>query len=736
MSRIRLLALAIASACIVTTDAGAVTFKTLYAFAASSAGATPYAGLVASGKLLYGTTPQGGTSYDGTVFQVDPSTGATTTIHSFIGSDGTGPVAAVLPWHGVLLGTTQAGGADHEGTVFKLDPIKGILTTLYAFTGGADGAFPSGSLITLGNSVFGTTSAGGASSAGTVFKIDMNTGIMRTLHTFTGGNDGARPYAALTFVGGLLYGTTYSGGASGVGTIFSVDPNSGAEKTRYTFTGPANGANPEGGLVFDGTMLYGAASSSGPGGYGTVFSFDPASDLESTIYSFAGQADGAFPSGNLTMANGLLYGTTESGTPGGTRGGTVFAVDSTTGAETTLYGFPGSDAPGPSGVSPLAGVIAFNGSLYGTAAYGGSGGGGTVFGLDIATASFSVLHAFPDDFSTTNINSSLISAHGRLVGTSSQGDATGYGIVYDYNVASATLQVLHTFTGGSDGVAPQAAVIDLAGTLLGTTTGSNGFGTVFTASLKTGAETPVYQFSNSGYGGNPKAPLIEVGNELYGTTYGGYATFGSIYSLNPSTYAEVSLAGFSNGQNNGALPDGPLLNVNGTLYGTTAGFYNDDDGTIFTYSIASHALGTAHAFSGGDGKTPVGALIQIGALLYGVTEQGGAASNGTVFSFNPQTNAIRTLHSFTGGADGADPRANPIYDHGKLVGTTSAGANGYGSIYTLNVTTGKLQTLYTFRGSDDGGAPGAALLPIGKILYGTTNGAGANGRGTIFSLAP
>jgi uncharacterized repeat protein (TIGR03803 family) len=83
-------------------------------------------------------------------------------------------------------------------------------------------------LILSGNVLYGTASAGGAGAAGAVYSLNLNTSQFSTIRSFTapagGGTnmDGAFPVAPVLLLGGSLYGTTFSGGPGGVGTVFSL----------------------------------------------------------------------------------------------------------------------------------------------------------------------------------------------------------------------------------------------------------------------------------------------------------------------------------------------------------------------------------------------------------------------------------------------------------------------------------------------------------------------------------
>ena len=144
---------------------------------------------------------------------VAPAFAAETVLHSFTPfANGTGPDASVCFGPSGIYGTASGGGPEDAGLIWKIDN-HGRETTLYAFTGGSDGAAPYSPLLcNEDGSVYGTTSGGGASGAGTVFRVDAD-GHEVVVYSFTGGTDGAYPYAGLVQdFAGNLYGTTSGGG--------------------------------------------------------------------------------------------------------------------------------------------------------------------------------------------------------------------------------------------------------------------------------------------------------------------------------------------------------------------------------------------------------------------------------------------------------------------------------------------------------------------------------------------
>jgi len=377
--------------------------------------------------------------------------------YSFKGSrakDGAVPTATLIQDAASnLYGTTSSGGGfgcggSGCGVVFKLDATNHE-TVLHAFAG-PDGATPHGALVmdSAGN-LYGTTSAGGSGSAcpggcGTVFKID-TTGSETVLHNFTGNPDGANPYAGLAMDdSGNLYGTTESGGASNLGTIFQIDRN-GAEAVLHSFAGrPSDGADPKAGLTLDlNGNLYGTTFSGGSAGFGIAYQLDT-TNSESVLYNFTGGADGGNPIGGLTRdSDGTLYGTTTTGGSSSGKGvlggghfgdihygcckGTVYKLSRD--GENILYTFKGNNDGG----TPASTLVLSNGVLYGTTLIGGPGHNGTAFRVTIANGSESVLHGFKGGKDGASPGAGLLrNSAGVLYGTTEGGGHLQKGTVFQY----------------------------------------------------------------------------------------------------------------------------------------------------------------------------------------------------------------------------------------------------------------------------------------------------------------
>jgi uncharacterized repeat protein (TIGR03803 family) len=363
------------------------------------------------------------------------------TLYSFKGQpDGAGPFAALLALNDTTLyGTTYAGGTNGLGSVFSVS-TSGNEKLIYNFQDGSsqDGIYPYASLIAVNQQLYGTTSEGGSSSCGcgTVFAVNAKSGIEGPLHRFQGSQgspvDGGRPLAALLDVNGDFYSTTFFGGTSGAGSVFEVSKSS--EGLLYSFSGgvgsSTDGANPAGDLINVNGELYGTTEAGGAGGgEGTVYKINISGKKrgkETVLYSFRGGSDGSEPYAGLVPLNGELYGTTYfGGTAGG--GGTVFEV-STSGAERVLYSFAGIGGSNPT-IYP-SGLVPLNGKLYGETYFGGpSVYYGTVFEVNPASGKVRVLHSFTGSDGAAPFGG-LIALNGKLYGTTAYGGMSNYGTVF------------------------------------------------------------------------------------------------------------------------------------------------------------------------------------------------------------------------------------------------------------------------------------------------------------------
>ncbi|HTZ70450.1 MAG TPA: choice-of-anchor tandem repeat GloVer-containing protein [Acetobacteraceae bacterium] len=376
-----------------------------------------------------------------------------------------------------------------------------------------------------------------------------------------------------------------------------------------------------------------------------------AATKETVVYSFcSGGApqctDGAGPTNDLTAVNGMLYGATGIGGVAGS--GVLFALNPRTGAEQVLHSF--GDGVG-SLIDPLGSLIHVEGKLYGTASSGGYGAGG-LFAYDLSSGRSTTVYSFcrrthcPDGYQPL---AGLINSNGVLYGTTFGGGARGQGVIFAFNLKTGVETVLHSFGLGNDGQRPEAGLLDVNGTLYGTTFYGGDYpngGTLFLFDLKTGTESVLHSFGSGTDGAGPKAAVIDVNGTLYGTTWqGGTDNDGTVFSIDPSTGAETVLHSFNN--TDGQWPVARLINVKGVLYGTSfyGGAYQTCGdsagcGTVFSLDPATGVETVLHSFSGTDGAVPDSGLIQVHGKFYGVTSAGGASGEGTVFRLGTRSKPL------------------------------------------------------------------------------------------------
>jgi uncharacterized repeat protein (TIGR03803 family) len=311
-----------------------------------------------------------------------------------------------------------------------------------------------------------------------------------------------------------------------------------------------------------------------------------------------------------------------------------------------------------------------------------------------------------------------------------------------------TFQVIHSFTGGSDGGNPlDGFIADSAGNLYGTTNtgGASGDGVVFKIT-RSGVQTVLYSFLGGTDGAFPEGGLIrdKVGN-LYGTTTGGG-------SGNAGTVFMVSAAGVEQvlytfpGGTNGATPEAGLaIDAEGNLYGTTTAGGAKGNGTVFKLTKRGTQWTETVLYSfgtGSDGATPVAGVILRGTNIYGTTSAGGPYGYGTIFQLTHSGAAWTEtiIHNFEDGDDGAIPYGGLIADKlGNLYGAaTEGGTGGGGTIYELSPASGSwtFNVLYSNPGWGISGSFRNVALDASGNLYGTSHCDGANNAGTVYKLTP
>ncbi len=646
------------------------------------------------GGTIYGTASSGGTKGDGSIFQIDGSSGMISNAASFQDASGTGasPNSLAVDAAGNFYGTAARGSRYGYGTVFALTAASSEVrpadlssltpAAVYAFSA-PDGTHPVAALVqdTDGN-FYGTTSQDGQYGGGTLFQLrpdaSTDTGYMlQTLHQFGNSqtNDGKSPQAALIRdAAGNLYGTTEYGGGSGTGTVFKITP-AGAYQWQDSFPAALStsappysntlGAYPLASLLLgpDGSTLYGTAAQGGAQGSGTVFSVQADGTNFQDMHDFQSLA-GAVPAASLMAVSDILYGTTQYG--GAYNLGTVFTISPDGSGFAKLHDFDGANGSEPQAALRV-GVDAKTGTLYfyGTTVYGGSAGdnSGTVFQLTPdaskpAGFAFAPLHSFNSSTeggnplapvllqqyeagAAQNVLPPTTRGGYRLIGTNFvDGLSASAGLPAGRPFSKAERLLAHLAETNTPNATVQdaaEAVSPLAQPLAGGTVYSQGPGTPSNPDTTTTAQVTFGKGST--LGANPADAVIEGTDAYYyGTTeYGGISNAGTVFRTE-LPYAQL------------LLPDNHKTGTAFTLVVEGAGFV---PGTVVTWNGAPLTL-VGHQPGQLTAHVPASLNTAAGTVQIGVVTPDGVAGNTLLLTLTAPAARLTGLAPYAAAAGDAD----------------------------------------------------------------------------------
>jgi uncharacterized repeat protein (TIGR03803 family) len=495
-------------------------FAVLHRFDAASGEVS--SALTLSNGLLFGTTTASCASYCGAIFKLNLDGTGYTALHSFGVASGNAH-SSLTSAEGVLYGTFGIDGSgDNLGAVYKINEDGTGFAVVHDFA--ASGMYPSTDLTIVGSSVYAIATVPFDGKAGhdgwtLLYKMATDGSGFGVVHEFRR-LDGAYPNQ-LTSTGGVLYGTTSTGGASEGGTLFRLNRDGSGYVKLRDFNMGTEGSTMGPLTVVDGVIYgglrdatYGAASSlyrinaDGSGfSWLHAFSFDPSSGT---------YPHGRYPSGGMLESNGVLYGTTEGS--GSRDRATLFSVLVNGAGFTELHDFDSS---------PHGKLVLRNGSLYGSLHGAGLFPLGSIFRFDLAGSAFTTIHTFAAADALGDADLSIFD--GVLYGVTSAGGPTGGGVLFKMNLAGGDFEALHNFDINQS---PQH--LTRGGSRLYGTLSNPGHGGLFSIKLDGSEYTVLHGFTEAdGY--YPSALAAGGDGALYGAlSTGGPHNAGSVYRALPS----------------------------------------------------------------------------------------------------------------------------------------------------------------------------------------------------------
>jgi uncharacterized repeat protein (TIGR03803 family) len=637
-------------------------YKVLFEFDGDN-GSTPMGSpIIAADGKLYGTTTSGGNNGAGVIFEYDIDAGSyLVRVHLDPTYHGSGPYGQLFQAvNGKLYGTTRQGGINNQGTMYEYNLETSLFTKKVDFEDYDKGAYPMCGVVQAANGkLYGVTTEGGIMDDGVLYSYDLNTSTYTKHVDFQPELTGSNPRGRL-LVGpdNNLYGMSCWGANTGNGAIYMYSPLSNIMTMQHSFDVASDGSLAFGGLIDGGDgWFYGHNHQGGVGNSGTLFKYDPVTNVVIKLVDIYGVSYGAYPVNELCLAsNGRMYGITTAG--GKASFGTLYEYDPVSLNFSKRIDFDHS----VNGAKPWGGLTLYaDDQLFGITSRGGNGLGGVIFEFNPSNSTYTVRYEL--DYYTEGgsvFGPMLKASNGMLYGMTHYGGENSDGVLYEFNPLVDTYTVLFDFGGSAYGENPYGGLIEASdGKLYGMTYdgGTNNSGAIFSYDLSGSIYTKLFDFSSS-YGEMPHGSLAQASNgKLYGmTNEGGSFDNGVLFEYDPATFTYEVKVHFD-GTNRGEKPSGNLIEVDGLLYGLTSSGGVFDNGVLFTYDPASGTFTKKVDINQEDhGSYPDGTLFEASnGKLYGVTNYGGTHLGGVVFSYDISTNTLLKTAEFTG-PDGRFPR--------------------------------------------------------------------------------
>jgi len=335
--------------------------------------------------ILYGTTHNSSASSFGSIYSFDVATNLTNVEYGFDAVSSNGYSELHYANNGLFYGTRHGGTSG--SVIYSFDPVLSVYTVVHTFNPSTDGWSGSGVYQASNGNLYGMTQSGGAFGNGTLYKFEIATSTFTILHSFNSSDGLPNWERVIESSNGKLYGSTRSGGTTGVGTLFELDITTEVFNSFYSFTNSADGAFPSKLMLASNGLLYGQCQQGGANGFGVIFTIDPSVNTFTVIHDMD-NVDGSFwESNSFVEVSGVLYNTPQTGGVNGF--GTIIKLDMSTNIVTKIHDFDNSAL---NGSTPYGGLrLASNGLLYGASSNGGINGSGVIYSIDPATDVFTGL---------------------------------------------------------------------------------------------------------------------------------------------------------------------------------------------------------------------------------------------------------------------------------------------------------------------------------------------------------
>ncbi len=637
-----------------------------------------------------------------------------------------------------LWGLTSGGGINNAGILFNTDSIGDNISVQYNFLQhpGKKPLF-SGIMQASDSMLYGMTYLGGANNFGVLFQYNPVTSSYKVKFDFDSINGSKALGSLLQANNGLIYGLAYKGGLNDKGVLFVYNPVTSTYTKKFDFSA-LNGCYPHGSLIqANNDKLYGVAVQGGINDKGVIFQYDPVTSIFTKKMDFD-SVIGANPAGSLMLvSDSLIFGLTAHG--GIYNKGVLFQYNINSGIYSKKVDFDGALL----GNSPLGYLIqGADGMLYGMTNRGGANDMGVLFKYNLASASCTKAIDFDSINGSYPAGSLMLAIDGMIYGMTEMGGANDWGILFQYNPSTSVIANKLDFAGTSTGGSPYGTLMQaFDGNLYGMTNigGYNGLGVLFQYNPVTAVYNKQFDFGANN-GRYPVGSLMyATDGNIYGlTSEGGAFDLGTLFEYNPVTFAFAKKFDFS-GSNDGSYPMGSLIQASdGNLYGITKWGGGYDFGTLYQYNPITGTVTDKFDFDSITGRYPHGSLVQaVDGNIYGLTYQGGVHDMGVLFKYNPATSIISNVFDFDGAANGSYPYGSLIQaNDGNLYGMTSGGGvHGMGSIFKFSTGNSIVTKLFDFDGSATGSNPKGALIQANDSnLYGLTLDGGTNNKGVLFQF--